>query len=100
MRISKTGLPRLNKPKPHWMCIISSEAVIMRREYGIKPDAGDKETMTQLSKEAVIVRSALEAKGLETPMLHTTIPAHEKKLQIEQKLRMISLQQLKLMKLQ
>jgi GTP cyclohydrolase I len=66
------------------MCIISSEAVIIRREYGIKPDAGDKETMTQLSKEAVIVRSALEAKGLETPMLHTAVSAHEKKQQIEQ----------------
>jgi hypothetical protein len=47
----------------------------------ISPDAGDKETMTQLSKEAVIVRSALEAKGLETPMLHTAVSAHEKKQQ-------------------
>ncbi|WP_024873077.1 GTP cyclohydrolase I FolE [Tolumonas lignilytica] len=40
--------------------------------------------MTQLSKEAVIVRSALEAKGLETPMLHTSHSAHDKKQQIEQ----------------
>jgi len=39
--------------------------------------------MTQLSKEAVIVRSALEAKGLETPMLHSSVSAHEKKQQIE-----------------
>ena len=41
------------------------------------PDAGDKETMTQLSKEAIIVRSALEAKGLETPMQNTVLSSHE-----------------------
>lgn len=40
--------------------------------------------MTQLSKEAIIVRSALEAKGLETPMQNTVLSSHEKKQQIEQ----------------
>ena len=40
--------------------------------------------MTHLSKEAVIVRSALEAKGLETPMQHSSLSAQEKKQQIEQ----------------
>lgn len=40
--------------------------------------------MTQLSKEAVLVRSALESRGLETPMQQTSLTAHEKKEQIEQ----------------
>ena len=40
--------------------------------------------MTQLSKEAVLVRSALESRGLETPMQQTPFTAQEKKEQIEQ----------------
>ncbi len=40
--------------------------------------------MTQLSKEAVLVRSALESRGLETPMQQTSFTAQEKKEQIEQ----------------
>lgn len=40
--------------------------------------------MTQLSKEAVLVRSALESRGLETPMQQTPLTAQEKKEQIEQ----------------
>ena len=40
--------------------------------------------MTQLSKEANIVRPALEAKGLETQIQNTVLSSHEKKQQIEQ----------------
>ena len=43
--------------------------------------------MSTLSKEAILVRSALEARGLETPRIETSLTNAEKKARIEAHMR-------------